>query len=74
MDGRFEQALAERKAKGLLRHLRGIAPSRRGYVMRDGRELLDLSSNDLRVNDGGKHIAGVIKDHVSAQRFFLIPF
>ncbi len=46
MDGRFEQALAERKAKGLLRHLRGIAPSRRGYVMRDGRELLDLSSND----------------------------
>jgi len=46
MDGRFEQALEERKAKGLLRTLRGIEPARPGFVMRAGRELLDLSSND----------------------------
>ncbi len=46
MDGRFKQALAEREAKGLLRRLRGIEPSRPGYVQREGRELLDLSSND----------------------------
>jgi len=46
MDGRFEQALTDRKAKGLLRRLRGIEPSRPGFVKRDGRELLDLSSND----------------------------
>jgi len=38
--------LEEREAKGRLRQLRPVAPAGPGRLMRDGRELLDFSSND----------------------------
>ncbi|MXO58269.1 aminotransferase class I/II-fold pyridoxal phosphate-dependent enzyme [Altererythrobacter salegens] len=43
---RIAAALAERKRKGLLRTLRPLAPGKPGHVVREGRELIDLSSND----------------------------
>lgn len=46
MQQRFAAALADRKANSQYRKLRGVEPSRPGFVRRDGREFLDLSSND----------------------------
>ncbi|RJY10065.1 aminotransferase class I/II-fold pyridoxal phosphate-dependent enzyme [Aurantiacibacter aquimixticola] len=46
MHDRFAKAIAERKALGRYRELRAIEPGPPGFVRRDGRDLLDLSSND----------------------------
>ena len=46
MTGRFSKALHEREANSRRRRLRAVTPARPGFVRRDGRELLDLSSND----------------------------
>jgi len=46
MHERFAEAIAERKASDRYRSLRAITPGPPGFVMRDERELLDLSSND----------------------------
>ena len=46
MRHRFAEALEERRAQHRLRTLRPLEPGKPGYVIRDGRELLDLSSND----------------------------
>ncbi|WP_305095454.1 aminotransferase class I/II-fold pyridoxal phosphate-dependent enzyme [Croceibacterium aestuarii] len=43
---RIAAALAERKRTGLLRTLRPLSPGRPGHVVRGGRDLVDLSSND----------------------------
>ena len=42
----FAQAIAERKANDRYRSLRAVTPGLPGFVTREGRELLDLSSND----------------------------
>lgn len=46
MHERFAEAIAERKSLHRHRVLRAVQPGRPGFVERDGRELLDLSSND----------------------------
>ena len=46
MRHRFAEALEERRAQHRLRVLRPLEKGRPGYVVRDGRQLLDLSSND----------------------------
>ena len=46
MQGRFVEALAERKAKGQYRKLRAFNSPRAGFVSREGREYIDFSSND----------------------------
>ncbi len=46
MREQFARAIAERKASDRHRSMRAITPGAPGYVYRDGRELLDLSSND----------------------------
>ncbi len=46
MQQRFAAALADRKANGQFRELHAVEPARPGYVRRNGREILDLSSND----------------------------
>ena len=46
MQDRLAAALAARKSDGLLRTLRPLQPGGPGHVRRDGRELIDLSSND----------------------------
>lgn len=42
----FAEALAQRKASDRYRSLRAVAPGAPGMVQRDGRELIDFSSND----------------------------
>lgn len=46
MQDRILASLSERRSNDRLRELRAIAPGQPGYVLRDGRELLDMSSND----------------------------
>lgn len=46
MRDKFAEALAERKAADRYRSLRSVTPGSPGFVVRDGRELLDFSSND----------------------------
>lgn len=46
MQDRFVQALAERRSQDRLRQLRSFEPARAGFISRQGREYLDLSSND----------------------------
>lgn len=46
MRHRFAEAIAERKAVSRYRSLRAVSPARAGHVLRGGRELIDLSSND----------------------------
>ncbi|MGB3167485.1 MAG: 8-amino-7-oxononanoate synthase [Alteraurantiacibacter sp.] len=46
MRHRFAEALEARRARHRLRVLRPLSPGRPGFVMREGCELLDLSSND----------------------------
>ncbi|KLI62809.1 aminotransferase class I/II-fold pyridoxal phosphate-dependent enzyme [Aurantiacibacter marinus] len=46
MREQFAKAIADRKAADRYRSLRAITPGPPGCVMRGGRELLDLSSND----------------------------
>ncbi len=45
-DTLFEDALAEAGRRGRRRRLRALAPLDGGRVRLDGRELIDLSSND----------------------------
>ncbi len=46
MRDKFAEAIAQRKAANRYRSLRAVEPGGLGMVRRDGRELLDFSSND----------------------------